>query len=94
MNLPAGTTIIVGQSFAHSLKSDPSFAAFSGVSEVVLCYRPHLAFGLARYDRESGFIGGNGLLQVVGRIASVPLTGADVRCGARPASLDARAAPP
>jgi formylglycine-generating enzyme required for sulfatase activity len=28
----------------------------TGVSEVVLCYRPHLGFGLARYDRESGFI--------------------------------------
>src|SRR5437764_551605 len=28
-NLPAGTTIIVGQPFAHSLNSDPGFAAFS-----------------------------------------------------------------
>src|ERR1700680_3358041 len=29
MNLPAGTTIITGQPFAHSLKSEPGFAAFA-----------------------------------------------------------------
>src|SRR5262245_13528554 len=29
MNLPAGMTIITGQPFAHSLKSEPGFAAFA-----------------------------------------------------------------
>src|SRR6202022_2152434 len=29
MNLPAGTTIITGQPFAHSLKSEPGFPAFA-----------------------------------------------------------------
>ena len=35
MKRPAGTTIIVGQPFAHSVKSEPGFDAFSASCSAV-----------------------------------------------------------